>query len=49
MIPIYFYTRVYLMQPSVKGWHSNILDVHMPQFIYLEDVPAVLPSGVAAR
>lgn len=37
LAPIYFYTRVYLMQPSVKGWHSNILDIHMPQFIYLED------------
>lgn len=37
MAPVYFYTRVYLMQPSVKGWYSNILDIHMPQFIYLED------------
>ncbi len=40
MAPVYFYTRVYLMQPSVKGWYSNNLDIHMPQFIYLEDTPA---------
>lgn len=49
MAPIYFYTRVYLMQPSMKGWHSNILDVHMPQFIYLEDTTAPLPPKTAAR
>jgi oligopeptide transport system substrate-binding protein len=35
--PIYFYTRIYLKQPSVKGWYPNILDVHMPKFIYLDD------------
>ena len=35
--PIYFYTRVYLKQPSVKGWYDNFLDRHMPKFIYLDD------------
>ena len=35
--PVYFYTRVYLRQPSVKGWYNNFLDRHMPQFIYLDD------------
>ena len=35
--PIYFYTRVYLKQPSVKGWYDNFLDRHMPQFISLDD------------
>ena len=35
--PVYFYTRVYLKQPSVKGWYNNFLDRHMPQFIYLDD------------
>ena len=39
--PVYFYTRVYLLQPSVKGWYNNVQDRHMPQFIYLdEDAPA---------
>jgi oligopeptide transport system substrate-binding protein len=37
ILPLYFYTRVYLKQPSVKGWYSNVQDRHMPQFIYLED------------
>jgi oligopeptide transport system substrate-binding protein len=35
--PVYFYTRVYLKQPSVKGWYNNFLDRHMPRFIYLDD------------
>ena len=37
LAPIYFYTRVYLLQPSVKGWYNNIQDRHMPQFIYLDE------------
>jgi oligopeptide transport system substrate-binding protein len=41
IMPIYFYTRVYLKQPSVKGWYANILDVHMPQFIYLEETAPI--------
>jgi oligopeptide transport system substrate-binding protein len=28
IIPLYFYTHVFLLQPSVKGWHSNLLDHH---------------------
>ncbi len=41
IIPIYFYTRVYLKQPSVKGWYANYLDVHMPKFIYLEETAPI--------
>jgi oligopeptide transport system substrate-binding protein len=41
ILPIYFYTRVYLKQPGVKGWYANILDVHMPQFIYLEETAPI--------
>ena len=25
IIPIYYYTRVYLKSPEVRGWHSNLL------------------------
>ena len=35
--PVFFYTRVYLLQPSVKGWYNNVQDRHMPQFIYLDE------------
>lgn len=50
--PVYFYTRVYLLQPSVKGWYGNIQDRHMPQFIYLDENAAMefkkLPLAAAA-
>ena len=36
VIPIYFYTRNFLIQPSVKGWHPNILDHHPYQHVHLE-------------
>ena len=39
--PIYFWTNVYLLQPSVKGWYSNVLNRHMPKFIYLEETAPV--------
>ncbi|MDG2060408.1 MAG: peptide ABC transporter substrate-binding protein [SAR86 cluster bacterium] len=36
VIPIYTYTRVYMLHPDVKGWYPNILDTHPYQFIRLE-------------
>ena len=51
--PIYFYTNVYLLQPSVKGWYSNILNRHMPKFLYLEETAPTdfkkLPTGRGAH
>ncbi|NKB25327.1 MAG: peptide ABC transporter substrate-binding protein [Kiritimatiellae bacterium] len=35
IIPIYFYTRVYLIQPNVKGWYENLLDHHPYKYVYL--------------
>jgi oligopeptide transport system substrate-binding protein len=35
-IPIYFYTRVFLMRPEVKGWYPTILDNHLYNGVYLE-------------
>ena len=35
-IPIYFYVRSLLIDESVQGWHSNILDYHPYQFIRLK-------------
>ncbi len=26
--PVYFYTNVYLLSPSVRGWHGNPIDYH---------------------
>jgi len=27
VMPLYFYTRIYLIHPDVQGWHANLLDV----------------------
>ena len=37
IIPIYTYTRVYMLRNEVKGWYPNMLDTHPYQFISLED------------
>lgn len=36
VLPIYIYTRTYLIHPDVKGWYPNILDHHPYKDIYLE-------------
>ncbi len=36
IMPIYIYTRVYLLDPSVKGWHSTILDHHPWKYVHLD-------------
>jgi oligopeptide transport system substrate-binding protein len=39
VIPVYWYVRNYLLDPSVKGWHPNILDRHDYTEVYLEAKP----------
>jgi len=36
IIPIFFYTRVFLERPEVKGWYPNVLDNHPYKYVYLE-------------
>ena len=36
VIPIYTYTRTYLLSSQVKGWQENILDTNPYQFLSLE-------------
>lgn len=36
MFPIYYYTRVYLKQPSVKNWHPTFADHHPYKHVDLE-------------
>ena len=36
MLPVYFYTNAYLLNPSVKGWNPTILDNHPYKYVYLE-------------
>lgn len=35
-IPIYYYTHVFLLQPSVKGWSPTLLDHHPYKHVWLE-------------
>jgi oligopeptide transport system substrate-binding protein len=37
IIPIYFYTRVYLKRPELKGWYPTLLDNHTFKYVYLEN------------
>jgi oligopeptide transport system substrate-binding protein len=43
LIPIYYYTKVHLLDPSVKGSYPNLLDIHPYQDIYLETPAAPAP------
>ena len=47
VIPIYFYTRVYLKHPDLQGWHPNILDYHPYKHVFLGDAPSVASRGKA--
>ncbi|MGH7995685.1 MAG: peptide ABC transporter substrate-binding protein [Opitutaceae bacterium] len=35
LIPIYYYTHVFLIQPSVHGWYPTLLDHHPYQAVWL--------------
>ncbi|MDO8538946.1 MAG: peptide ABC transporter substrate-binding protein [Opitutaceae bacterium] len=37
IIPIYYYTHVFLKQPSVQGWHPTLLDHHPYKHVWLEN------------
>jgi oligopeptide transport system substrate-binding protein len=34
--PIYWYTRIYLKDPRVGGWHSKLLDNHPYKYVYFQ-------------
>ncbi len=38
-IPIYIYTRVYLKNPLVEGWYSNVEDIHPLKYVSLKLKP----------
>ena len=46
VIPLYFYARTYLLQPSVKGWDANLIDHHPWKYVYLDEsgIPEKLPT-----
>ena len=36
IVPLYFNTHVFLLQPSVKNWHPTLLDHHPYKYVYLD-------------
>ena len=36
LIPIYYFTHVFLLQPAVRNWHPTLLDHHPYKHVYLE-------------
>ncbi len=36
ILPLYYNTHVFLVQPSVKGWHPTLLDHHPYKHVWLE-------------
>jgi oligopeptide transport system substrate-binding protein len=38
LLPVYFYSSVELIHPSVRGWHPTILDLHPFKHVWLEPV-----------
>ena len=46
IIPIYHYTRVYLLHPAVRGWTPTILDHHPFQHVWLDPCAAPTSPGV---
>lgn len=37
VLPIYYFNTVNLLDPNVKGWCPNFLDLHPYQYVYFED------------
>jgi oligopeptide transport system substrate-binding protein len=37
ILPIYHYTHVFLIQPSVHGWYPTLLDHHPYKYVWLEE------------
>ncbi len=36
VVPIYIYTRTYLIRPEVAGWYPNIMDFHPLKFVSIK-------------
>jgi oligopeptide transport system substrate-binding protein len=36
VIPLYYNTHVFLLQPSVRGWNATLLDHHPYKHVWLE-------------
>ncbi len=37
LVPLYYNSHIFLLQPSVKGWHPTLLDHHPYKHVWLEE------------
>jgi oligopeptide transport system substrate-binding protein len=37
IVPLYYNTHIFLLQPAVKGWHPTLLDHHPYKYVWLEE------------
>lgn len=37
IIPVFYFTHVFLLKPSVRGWHPTLLDHHPYKHVWLEE------------
>lgn len=49
ILPVYWYTRNYLLHPHVKNWHPLLLDNHPYKFVRLEEGGRSEESGVRMK
>ena len=33
LIPIYYYTTQHLLNPDLKGWEDNVMDIHPSRYL----------------
>jgi len=36
VIPLYIYTRLYLLSPQVQGWYDNVEDIHPLKWVWIQ-------------
>ncbi|PIP59333.1 MAG: peptide ABC transporter substrate-binding protein [Verrucomicrobia bacterium CG_4_10_14_3_um_filter_43_23] len=36
IIPLFFYSTVYLKRPNIKGWYPNLLEYHPYKYVFIE-------------
>jgi oligopeptide transport system substrate-binding protein len=43
ILPIYYYTRVYVQRPELRGWYPTLNDSHPYKFVDLDEHPPADP------
>lgn len=49
VIPLYFYTRVYLRDQRLKGWYPTLLDNHPVKYLYFDEQGPPTPEQATLK